>query len=227
MAANGGEPQIVVRLSSLPFHPHTHDCLSLQHGSVATDKKRCASIFANLLKMHDTQTDGAAFIREFMQVRPLPSPRWPHRQAGPTTSVLPVPHAHTYQTKRCDEYHPEMKQRREAYRSYVNESGTVANVTGTWDRIMSFKEEDPDQRIANQCVLHYLDYDRSKIVSGVSWSRWTRYYTIDQAERTLAAVGLFATGLTTIRGANRLWGRAKTKAAASAKPPAPASPSKK
>jgi len=59
-----------------------------------------------------------------------------------------------------------MKDRRESYRSYVNESAIAANVTGTWDRVMSFKEDETDQRIANQCVVHYLDYDRDKIVSG-------------------------------------------------------------
>src|SRR6185312_3462227 len=51
----------ILHVSSLPLP-------STQHGSVVTDKKRCSSIFANLLKMHDTATDGSTFIREFMQV---------------------------------------------------------------------------------------------------------------------------------------------------------------
>jgi len=88
------------------------------------------------------------------------------------------------QTERCQLFQPELKDLRESYKGYLGNE--------TYERILSYDSTTQDEDKAAQALLHYDTWTKEKLVKEVPIHRRVQYYTVVQAEKTFATIGIVA-----------------------------------
>ena len=128
-------------------------------------KKKCNSIFSNLLMVKDVDPISSAYIRKF------------------------------FQTDRCDKV-KDMSPYRNEYKTFINSADSTLqhkkngevkdDANGRLERILTFNENEKDEKIANQAFLHYHTWHKTHLVSALNWPSYVYFHTIHRAERTVA-----------------------------------------